>query len=277
MTNKFFDKYIDDLCEYIIDVKRIKNLLEIYIIPKINKETKIIELLNIFINKFKSEKCDDDSETLRRKIISHSNRVYKNMKIIVSNLEVNHHIYLSHEEMFILSISCMLHDIGKTYSDKNHNFYSTVITEYLLTMDERFDSELINKILEVIYFHGKKNKNKDRISLLAKILRDADLFDEECGDSLFYLLISKIKNKKDTLNKLDIVKAKQLLKIKICNEHIEEIESKINTPGGKELYRRLLNETIENFYMFIDYIEGYEEVEDYYNLKYIDCLKINID
>ena len=168
-------------------------------------------------------------------------------------------------------------NLGKTYSDKNHNFYSTVITEYLLTMDERFDSELINKILEVIYFHGKKNKNKDRISLLAKILRDADLFDEECGDSLFYLLISKIKNKKDTLNKLDIVKAKQLLKIKICNEHIEEIESKINTPGGKELYRRLLNETIENFYMFIDYIEGYEEVEDYYNLKYINCLKINID
>ena len=90
-------------------------------------------------------------------------------------------------------------------------------------------------------------------------------------------MISKIKNKKDTLNKLDIVKAKQLLKIKICNEHMKEIESKINTPGGKELYRRLLNETIENFYMFIDYIEGYEEVEDYYNLKYINCLKINID
>ena len=237
----------------------------------------MLKLLEIFITKFDSTLCEDDNETLRRKIISHSDRVYKNMKIIVSNLEINHHIYLSHEEMFILSISCMLHDIGKTYSDKNHNFYSTVITEYLLTMDERFDSELINKILEVIYFHGKKNKNKDRISLLAKILRDADLFDEECGDSLFYLLISKIKNKRDTLNKLDIVKAKQLLKIKICNEHMEEIESKINTPGGKELYRRLLNETIENFYMFIDYIEGYEEVEDYYNLKYIDCLKINID
>ena len=277
MTNKFFEKYEEDLDEYISHVNIIKEKINIYVKNKLYKEMNMLKLLEIFITKFDSTLCEDDNETLRRKIISHSNRVYKNMKIIVSNLEINHHIYLSHEEMFILSVSCMLHDIGKTYSDKNHNFYSTVITEYLLTMDERFDSELINKILEVIYFHGKKNKNKDRISLLAKILRDADLFDEECGDSLFYLLISKIKNKKDTLNKLDIAKAKQLLKIKICNEHMEEIESKINTPGGKELYRRLLNETIENFYMFIDYIEGYDEVEDYYNLKYINCLKINID
>ena len=273
----YLDLYEYDLEEYCETVYTIKSRLDKYIKNNLYKNMSILELLQVFIDNFVSKHCDDDNETLRRKIISHSNRVYKNMKIIVSNLEINHHIYLSHEEMFILSISCMLHDIGKTYSDKNHNFYSTVITEYLLTMDERFDSELINKILEVIYFHSKKNKNKDRISLLAKILRDADLFDEECGDSLFYLLISKIKNKKDTLNKLDIVKAKQLLKIKICNEHMEEIESKINTQGGKELYRRLLNETIENFYMFIDYIEGYEEVEDYYNLKYINCLKINID
>ena len=29
--------------------------------------------------------------------------------------------------------------------------------------------------------------------------------------------------------------------------------------------------------MLIDYIAGYEEVEDYYNLKYINCLTINID
>ena len=277
MTNKFFEKYEEDLDEYISHVNIIKEKINIYVKNKLYKEMNMLKLLEIFITKFDSTLCEDDNETLRRKIISHSNRVYKNMKIIVSDLEINHHIYLSHEEMFILSVSCMLHDIGKTYSDKNHNFYSTVITEYLLTMDERFDNELINKILEVIYFHSKKNKNKDRISLLARILRDADLFDEECGDSLFYLLISKIKNKKDTLNKLDIIKAKQLLKIKICNEHMGEIESKINTPGGKELYRRLLNETIENFYMLIDYIEGYDEVEDYYNLKYINCLKIIID
>ena len=57
----------------------------------------------------------------------------------------------------------------------------------------------------------------------------------------------------------------------------KEIESKINTPGGKELYRHLLDETIEKFYMYIDYIEEYEESEDYYNMKYIDCLRINIE
>lgn len=258
-------------------VTNIINLIKKYIRCKLNIDMNIIKLLELFISDLKSMYCDDNEKELRRKIISHSNRVYKNMKIIVKNLEINEGIFLSKEEMFILSLSCMLHDIGKVYSDKHHNFYSTVIVEYLLSLDERFDSELINKILEVIYFHSKKDKKQDKISILAKILRDADLFDEECGDSLLYLLISKIENNKDTLNKLKIKDAKKLLREKISDENRKEIESKINTPGGKELYRHLLDETIEKFYMYIDYIEEYEESKDYYNMKYIDCLRINIE
>lgn len=274
--DEFYYSYEKDKYKLNDHINAINNKINKYInLNKMNNS--LIELLNYFIINFKSTLCDDNEKELRRKIISHSNRVYKNMKIIVKNLEINEGIFLSKEEMFILSLSCMLHDIGKVYSDKHHNFYSTVIVEYLLSLDERFDSELINKILEVIYFHSKKDKKQDKISILAKILRDADLFDEECGDSLLYLLISKIENNKDTLNKLKIKDAKKLLREKMSDENRKEIESKINTPGGKELYRHLLDETIEKFYMYIDYIEEYEESEDYYNMKYIDCLRINIE
>lgn len=241
-----------------------------YIKNKLSYKTTMIELLEIIINNFESDFCEDNKEDLKRKIINHSNRVYRNMKLIVTNLELNEKIFLSKRDRFVLSISCLLHDIGKVYKDNNHHMYSTVIVEYLLHLDNRFDEDLINDILDVIYNHSKKTKKKGKISILSKIMRDADLFDEECGDSLYDLLIGVSEFKKCNLNKIKLKEAKRLLYSKRDQRHKDEIKSKINTPGGYELYEKLLFEAAEKFYMFVSVIEDLEIKNDYYDLDYFE-------
>lgn len=244
--------------------------MNIYVKNKLCLKMTMIELLETIINNFESDYCEDTKEVLKRKIINHSNRVYRNMKLIVTNLELNEKIFLSKRDKFVLSISCLLHDIGKVYKDNNHHIYSTIIVEYLLRLDKRFDEDLINDILDVIYNHSKKTKKKNKITILSKIMRDADLFDEECGDSLFYLLIGVGEFKKCNLNKIKLKQAKRLLYSKRDQRHKDEIKSKINTPGGYELYEKLLFEAAEKFYMFVSVIEDLEIENDYYDLDYFE-------
>lgn len=244
--------------------------MNIYAKNKLCMKMTMIELLETIINNFESDHCDDNKGILKRKIINHSNRVYRNMKLIVTNLELNEKIFLSKRDKFVLSISCLLHDIGKVYKDNNHHIYSTIIVEYLLRLDKRFDEDLINDILDVIYNHSKKTKKKGKISILSKIMRDADLFDEECGDSLFYLLIGISEFKKSNLNKIKIKEAKLLLYSKRDQKHKDEIKSKINTPGGYELYEKLLSEAAEKFYMFLDTIDDLKIGNEYYDLDYLE-------
>lgn len=244
--------------------------LNVYVKNKLYNKMTMIELLETIINNVNSLYCEDNKEDLKRKIINHSNRVYRNMKLIVTNLELNEKIFLSKRDKFVLSVSCLLHDIGKIYKDKDHNIYSTIIVDYLLRLDKRFDEDLINDILDVIYNHSKKTKKKGKIFILSKIMRDADLFDEECGDSLFYLLIGTSEFKKSNLNKIKIKEAKLLLYSKRDQKHKDEIKSKINTPGGYELYEKLLSEAAEKFYMFLDTIDDLKIGNEYYDLDYLE-------
>lgn len=252
------------------DYVAIISKLKLYVKNKLFIKMTMIELLETIINNFESDFCEDNKEVLKRKIINHSNRVYRNMKLIVTNLELNEKIFLSKRDKFVLSVSCLLHDIGKVYNDDNHNYYSVIIVDYLLRLDKRFDGDLINDILDVIYNHSKKTKKKNKISILSKIMRDADLFDEECGDSLFYLLIGMSDFKKCNFNKIKLKEAKRLLYSKRDQIHKDEIKSKINTPGGYELYEKLLFEAAEKFYMFVSVIEDLEIENDYYDLDYFE-------
>lgn len=136
--------------------------LNVYVKNKLYNKMTMIELLETIINNVNSLYCEDNKEDLKRKIINHSNRVYRNMKLIVTNLELNEKIFLSKRDKFVLSVSCLLHDIGKIYKDKDHNIYSTIIVDYLLRLDKRFDEDLINDILDVIYNHSKKTKKKGK-------------------------------------------------------------------------------------------------------------------
>ena len=73
----YLDLYEYDLEEYCETVYTIKSRLDKYIKNNLYKNMSILELLQVFIDNFVSKHCNDDNETLRRKIISHSNRVYK--------------------------------------------------------------------------------------------------------------------------------------------------------------------------------------------------------
>ena len=270
MENIFKKDYNDLKYDYGDNIEYIRHELYRKIKPKLYIKMPIVKLLELIIDNFKSDFCEDNKEDLKRKIINHGNRVYKNMKLIVTNLELNEKIFLSKRDKFILSVSCLLHDIGKVYKDKDHHIYSTIIVDYLLRLDNRFDEDLINDILDVIYNHSKKTKKKNKISILSKIMRDADLFDEECGDSLFYLLIGVGEFKKCNLNKIKLKEAKRLLYSKRDQRHKDEIKSKINTPGGYELYEKLLFEAAEKFYMFVSVIEDLDIENDYYELDYFE-------
>ena len=178
MENIFKKDYNDLKYDYGDNIEYIRHELYRKIKPKLYIKMPIVKLLELIIDNFKSDFCEDNKEDLKRKIINHGNRVYKNMKMIVTNLELNEKIFLSKRDKFVLSVSCLLHDIGKVYKDKDHHIYSTIIVDYLLRLDNRFDEDLINDILDVIYNHSKKTKKKNKITILSKIMRDADLFDD---------------------------------------------------------------------------------------------------
>jgi HD superfamily phosphodiesterase len=270
MGTIFKKDYNELIYKYDDNIEYIRHKLYRKIKSKLYMKMSIVKLIETIIDNFESEFCEDNKEVLKRKIINHSNRVYRNMKLIVANLELNDKIFLSKRDKFVLSVSCLLHDIGKVYKDKDHNIYSTIMVDYLLRLDKRFDEDLINDILDVIYNHSKKTKKKSKISILSKIMRDADLFDEECGDSLFYLLIGISEFKKSNLNKIKIKEAKLLLYSKRDQKHKDEIKSKINTPGGYELYEKLLSEAAEKFYMFLDTIDDLKIGNEYYDLDYLE-------
>ena len=254
---RFRNKYLDDREEFEKDVKFIEKQIENHIMNSLYKGMSLCQFLEkIIINFDKSA----DHKILRNKIIGHGQRVYKNANRIMTNLEKKEKIFLTDREKGILTIACMMHDIGKVYSDKNHNFYSVVIIDYILSKDKNIPKDTLNSILEIIYFHSHKGKRKEKISILAKILRDSDLFDENCGESLFILLLTKIENNNSNLNNIDYKSAKLLLKEKTDYVYTERIKRKINITSDIKLYTKLLREATMNFYEFIQPFE-YEQTD----------------
>lgn len=268
---KFRSKYLDDREEFKEDVKNIEKMIDKKVMKTLYKEMNLETLLEKLIINFNNK---NDTVLMRNKIISHGYRVYKNAFRIVANLEIKDKIFLTDKEKNILTFACMTHDIGKLYSDKHHNFYSVVIIDYILSKDKSISKDTLNSILEVIYFHSDKGKRKDKISLLAKILRDADLFDENCGESLFILLISRLKNNNKDLNKIDYTTSKKLLNEKTNYIYTEKTKRKINIKSNVKLYSKLLQEASVNFYRIV---QPFEDEQSDLNKPYeYNCITINL-
>lgn len=249
---KFRHKYLDERDELKNDVKCIENMIEKNVMNALYKDMGLETLLEKIIKNFNKT---SDVDALKNKIISHGHRVYKNAIKIINNLEAKEKLSLTNNEKGIITIACMMHDIGKIYSDKNHNFYSTVIIDYILSKDKNISKDTVNSILEMVYFHSNKSKRKDKISMFAKILRDADLFDENCGESLFILLMTKIDNQSKNLNNVDYKVSKRLLKEKNDYIYTEKIKRKININVDVKLYNKLLQEATMNFYQIVQPFE----------------------
>lgn len=244
---------------------------------KLHKNMNIIELLEIICKEFNSkfQKCSKGD--LIQKIIAHSYRVYLNALTIIKYLNKNEYIEIDYEDMEVLTISIMFHDIGKVFNEDNHEIYSEIIVKYLLKMDSYFSEEKRKRICKMILNHSHKRKKKDKIDIFTKILRDADTLDEQCGDSLYVLAITHVKNEKKNLNHITIKnKALQIIRERNDYNYINDIKSKINIPSVNLLYEQLLQTATNKFY---NYIYGIEDVQtETLNkyLKYRNCLKINI-
>lgn len=194
---------------------------------------------------------------LTHQVVSHSFRVINNMKIILKDL-TNKGDYFDATELYSMYIAAMFHDIGKimTKNDKldneDHAYISYLIMKYILdkklirtSIDYSYDI-----ILEMIYSHSNKTKYRDQISIYDKILRDADLFDELCGDSLFELLRNKVRCINNNLNEFDYSESEDIIKCMKSSKTKEYVYKRINIESNKELYEYELNRAFDMYYEY---------------------------
>ena len=232
------------------------------IIPKLNYDFNILEFLNILCINFKSDYCDYTPKELKIRIIDHSKRVYENVLIIIKFLESNNIRIFNDDEKEDLKFVALVHDVGKVYKDKNHNVFSKIIIEYLFDYFNIKDNNRKERIIEMIYYHNKKDENKELISDLTMIIRDADLFDEQCGRSLSKLALSqtidyKNKNRKN-LNHINYEFSDSLINLRSSNEYMNDIKKLINMPCNIFLYEELVKAAVKE----------YDEKTDFHRLKY---------
>ena len=95
--------------------------------------------------------------------------------------------------------------------------------------------------------HSNKNKKRNKITLMTKVLRDADLFDEKCGDSLTLLLYAKIKCPKWSLNSLEYDKSDEYI-VEITKEkYYDDIKSKINIDEDFPVFKSEQQRAIDKY------------------------------
>lgn len=194
---------------------------------------------------------------LTQQVISHSFRVVNNMMIILKDL-INKGDYFDETKLYSMYIAALFHDIGKimTKNDKldndDHAYISYLMMKYILdedlirtSMDFSYDI-----ILEMIYAHSNKTKYRDQISIYDKILRDADLFDELCGDSLFELLRNKVRCINNNLNEFDYSESKDIIKSMKSSKTKEYVYRRINIESNKELYEYELKRAFDMYYEY---------------------------
>lgn len=238
-VKKFMDEFV------------FENKLALY---RYNGVDELLYLIKDFGDDFYDVKKKKQNK-LTQQVISHSFRVVNNMMIILKDL-INKGDYFDETELYSMYIAALFHDIGKimTKNDKldndDHAYISYLMMKYILdedlirtSMDFSYDI-----ILEMIYAHSNKTKYRDQISIYDKILRDADLFDELCGDSLFELLSSKVRCINNNLNEFDFSESNDIIKCMKSFKTKEYVHRRINIESNKELYDYELKRAIDMYY-----------------------------
>jgi len=220
----------------------------------------IEDAINFMIEKIKFDECEYKAKELRLRIKNHSRRVKNLSDKICQFIEENSISSISKYDRYLLEIAALYHDIGKIYSNENHELYSVIILDYILNLDLRYNPNTkltasgIEKILMIVKNHTKKKKNVDTIDICSKILRDADNLDENCGYPLLQLLTSSIDNesKKHTLNRQKYIKSDSILLEKIDPRHMDNVIERLNIPENIYLYKNLLIWAVEEYDMISD-------------------------
>lgn len=212
-----------------------------------------------------------NANKLTHKIIKHSSRVLDNFKIIMNNLSKKGY-YFTKNEINSMYIAIVLHDIGKIITDNDnivsddHASISYLMVDYLYKngfktiIDFNYDI-----VLEIVYYHSKKTKHQDKISLCCKVVRDADLFDECCGESLFILLRDLAKCNNNNLNSYSNVRPEEFLEHIQTKQFKKNIIKRINIDDNIKLFKRELKAAEKQYNEYFYTPKFNSSIEDIYN------------
>ena len=217
------------------------------------------------------------------KVIAHPSRVLQHVYTILRYLETEGYEF-NESVKYDMLIATMLHDIGKFVTehteikDRNHNIVSYLMAKYLLDRDKTLNENDKNIILQMILMHSHKKENQEVINLYDKILRDADLFDEQCGDSLYDFLKSKIQNHNMNMNTFYLIEVEPVIDFLKSKKNIKYINERINIEENRHLFKFEFNRAMIKFSNYINKpteIIITDEIKDYFNTN--RCLNINIE
>lgn len=188
--------------------------------------------------------------------IHHGFRVWCICETIIKYHEdIGFRKYTNHEKE-IIKIAALFHDIGKTFKKTDHAKWGSIIMEYLFELEYSrnnkysLSTSTMSEIINIIKFHGSKEKYRDRISDLTKVVRDADRLDEMCGESLLDLALSYVKNNKEikynklekaNLNYLDYKLSDMIMAQRNSEETKAMIKRELNFDVDYDLYLQLLH------------------------------------
>lgn len=224
------------------------------------------------------------SNKLKNLVINHSCRVLKHLLSIIKNLEQTGEKF-SVKIRYDMLVGAMMHDIGKFITENTgidndeHSVVSYLMMKYLLDRCDIISQGHKTIILEMILMHSNKTKDRDNISIYDKILRDADLFDEKCGDSLLELLKYKSKCVNTNLNTIYYDESYEIIDELSSYKNIKYINKRINIEQNKKLFENEFKRAIIDFNEFVHHshieqqiIEEHERIS-----KLSQCLYINIE
>lgn len=183
---------------------------------------------------------------LTHQVIKHSFRVAENLQMIICHLSDKGY-YFNDDELYGMYISTILHDIGKIITENDdipkddHSIVSYLMVKYLIDKYPKINIKFNkNDVLEMIYSHSKKTKHRKKISIYSKIVRDADLFDECCGDSLYDLLRDVTLCENNNLNSYDYTEPDEIIKNLKTNRYKEYVIERINVEDNIKLFKKEL-------------------------------------
>jgi HD superfamily phosphodiesterase len=181
-------------------------------------------------------------------IVLHSFRVHSiAVEIIKKEITV-----LSEDEIILIELAAILHDIGKAHVNEKHAEKSMEIVEAWLNSYDDIASTVPEKerLLKIIKNHSDKETKEEDICLA--ILKDADLLDEIGAMSIFMLSNRLDKGNPYFFDELrDKLNSKEL---PYCYRQL----NKLNTDAGKELLMNKIS-FIKSYIDELDYeIKGHE-------------------
>ena len=184
----------------------------------------IYNFCTIFLN------LTDPHNKISTRILEHNMRTIKIAEKIMTK-------EIADREIVIISL--LMHDIGKTLCDTDHNLISYRIAELLFNKFDVLPTKK-KKILDAILYHSAKNLSTLDISDELKVIMDADIIDE-VGLLLIAKICLRVSNKNISISSL-------LSTLDNKYQKVNKETDLLKTKYGKELYcqrKKKLKEDIE--------------------------------